>query len=753
MNEHHNISQQALCSPLFDLMADRIPGIVWATDTDLRVTASFGADLRAVGLHAGQSVGKMVAEFFASDEDASAILTAHSRALQGESVEFDQIWSDHIFQVRVESLTDKTNRVIGCIGFAHDVTAQKRTEKAVRDSEEEARRQLAETDTIYNSAPIGLCIFDTKMRYIRINERLAALNGVPSAQHIGRTTREVMPALADWTESMLQQVMNTGQPIMNVEFKGTTPAQPEELRTWTVNWVPLKEVNGLVTGVSVVVEEITNRKRAEEALKNAHDELERRVEERTAHLQQANRELELLRLFAQSADQAFGIADLQGFSKYVNPAMCRLLGEERAENVIGRPIWDFAMSQESLRDIFFPTLLKEGRWNKEGLFRMRDGNLVPVWNSSVVVRDDSGEPKYFATVLTDLTERKRADQALIESEAKYRQLVETTDTGYAILDEQGRVVDANMQYVRLTGHHALEEILGLSVVEWTAPHDFEHNADEIKKCVATGSARQLEIDYVCADSRIIPIEINASCIETPQGKRILALHRDISERRQAQAALQREQQTLRHLLQSSDHERQVIAYEIHDGLAQYLAGSIMQFQAYADLKDTKPQDAAKAYEAGMVLLHQSHSDARQLINGVRPPILDDQGIVAAISHLVNDHKHRVESKIVFHAEVSFNRLAPILENATYRIAQEALANACKHSNSKRIQVKLTQHADHLQVSVQDWGDGFDPSKVGKGHFGIAGIRERVRLLGGELELKSSPGAGTCVTAKLPLLVQ
>ena len=87
----------------------------------------------------------------------------------------------------------------------------------------------------------------------------------------------------------------------------------------------------------------------------------------------------------------------------------------------------------------------------------------------------------------------------------------------------------------------------------------------------------------------------------------------------------KEHRTLRHLLQSSDHERQLIAYEIHDGLAQQLAGAIMQFQTFNHLKDKKPKMAAKAYEAGMTMLRQGHVEARRLIAGVRPPILDEAG--------------------------------------------------------------------------------------------------------------------------------
>ena len=123
-----------------------------------------------------------------------------------------------------------------------------------------------------------------------------------------------------------------------------------------------------------------------------------------------------------------------------------------------------------------------------------------------------------------------------------------------------------------------------------------------------------------------------------QGKavRFVGSHGDITDRKRAEEALAKEHRNLKHLLQSSDHERQLIAYEIHDGLAQQLAGAIMQFQAFAHLKDKNPKDAAKAFDAGLTMLQQGHFEARRLIAGVRPPILDEAGIVEAISHLVHE---------------------------------------------------------------------------------------------------------------------
>jgi signal transduction histidine kinase len=209
--------------------------------------------------------------------------------------------------------------------------------------------------------------------------------------------------------------------------------------------------------------------------------------------------------------------------------------------------------------------------------------------------------------------------------------------------------------------------------------------------------------------------------------------------------------TLKHLLQSSDHERQSIAYDIHDGLAQYLAGAIMQFQLYDRTKDTKPKDAARAFAAGMALLKQSHIEARSLISGGRPFGLDEKGIVAAIAHLVEEQRTPKGPKIEYHSKVEFGRMSPDLENATYRIIQEGLANAYRHSKSKKVWVEIVQEGKQLRLEIRDRGIGFKPEAIHRGHFGLHGIRERARLLGGKCSIESEPGKGTRVVVQLPVV--
>ena len=146
--------------------------------------------------------------------------------------------------------------------IGRDITERKQAEEARRKSEEEARRQLAYIEAIYATAPVGLCFVDTDLRFRSINERLAEINGKSVEEHLGRTLREVVPEIADMVEPIYRQVIETGEPVLNVDL--STATQPDVVRHFIVELLPDQERRRPVLGVNVVVVEITQRKKIEE---------------------------------------------------------------------------------------------------------------------------------------------------------------------------------------------------------------------------------------------------------------------------------------------------------------------------------------------------------------------------------------------------------------------------------------------------------------------------------------------------------
>jgi PAS domain S-box-containing protein len=207
-----------------------------------------------------------------------------------------------------------------------DVTAENRqpmasdlAPKAIAfPAQKEFRQQLAEIEAIYTAAPIGLCFIDTDLRFIRINEQLAQINGLPVSAHIGKTVRDILPEMADKLEPVYRQAIASGEPILNLEVSGTNQAQPGVERNWLVSYYPHKDTNNQVLGINVMVQEVTARKQAEAALREAN----RRII--TAW---------------ESMTDAFTAVDKDWRIIYQNPAAERINGKPRAE-VLGKTKWE-----------------------------------------------------------------------------------------------------------------------------------------------------------------------------------------------------------------------------------------------------------------------------------------------------------------------------------------------------------------------------------------------------------------------------
>lgn len=245
------------------------PTLIYVKDLASRMLLANPALLEMVNLPASKVIGFTSLDFHEPREAAEQIL-ANDRLVfaSGCAHEFEEVLDTPSGQrcfLSVKSpYRDEQGNVIGLIGISTEITERKRSEALIQSHRTELQQQLAEIEAIYQSAPIGLAVLSTDLRFLRINQRLAEINGASVIDHIGRTTRDIVPDLSAAAEQVLQTILQTGKPLMNVEVHGETPAQPGVQRTWIEHFLPLKGDRDQVIGISVVCEEVTERKRAEQ---------------------------------------------------------------------------------------------------------------------------------------------------------------------------------------------------------------------------------------------------------------------------------------------------------------------------------------------------------------------------------------------------------------------------------------------------------------------------------------------------------
>jgi PAS domain S-box-containing protein len=401
------------------------------------------------------------------------------------------------------------------------------------------------------------------------------------------------------------------------------------------------------------------------------------------------------------------------------------------------------------------------------------------------IRDDCGQITAVMGVCRDVSDRKRVEQIQREShhELERQVNIQTADLRrfneqlqyhiavrrqaesqqaifQRLVEEAGQIflmagMDQRITYVNAFGCQLLgrtpSEIVGASLLDFYTGEDRERLEHEALPGVLADGRWTGELFLTTDAGKRVAAWQHVFLVRDTEAdtQRFATVIADITSLRATQEILQRERENLWQMLRSSDQERQMIAYEIHDGLTQQLAGALLQFQSYEYQKDLHPARALETFAAGLAALRQAHFEARRLISGVRPPILDEYGIDAALAVLANEKSLTAAARITYQSEVAFDRLPPLLENTIYRIAQEALANACKHSGSQEVRMTLIQEGGIVRLEVCDLGIGFDPETVVEHRFGLQGIRVRTRMLGGQLTIDSVQGRGTSVRVVLP----
>lgn len=233
-------------------------------------------------------------------------------------------------------------------------------------------------------------------------------------------------------------------------------------------------------------------------------------------------------------------------------------------------------------------------------------------------------------------------------------------------------------------------------------------------------------------------------------KTVLWVSREITQRKRAIQQQEKDEVFLRNLLRLQDRERKLISCEIHDGMLQHVIVAHLIAQVIAREVSPDNEKVAKSLATLQTTLTDGIREGREMIQDLRPLVVDQTGIVDALTSLIQEENQRGVFDITFHAEGHLEKLPQLLEGNIYRIVQEALNNIRRHSQANSANVSLIQSDSNVELRIQDNGIGFDDSSTDSEGFGLKSIRHRAELFGGLARIDSSPGEGTMIVVNLPM---
>jgi PAS domain S-box-containing protein len=659
--------------------------------------------------------------------------TAVARAAAGQADRFDiQIrlaegrlaWID----LSLEPLRDDSGRVIYLVASAMVIEERKRAEAELRESEERFRAIAANT-------PDHIVVQDRDLRYeLVVNPQL----GLTEAVMLGKTDVEILgPEDGAKLTAIKQGVLATGEPL---SLEVPLPNAKGETEYFDGSYIPRRDAEGRIDGLIGYFRNVTERKRAEEALR------------------ESNRQMNTL------------IGNLPGAAYRCrnDPAYMTEFVSEGIAALTGYPSADFLEQRRHMGDLIHPED-RERVWSEiqDALARDRpfevtyriigaSGAQRWVWERGLGIRDAKGTLVALEGFVTDVTDRTRAEDSLRESEARFRTVFHASSIPASIATQSsGVLIEVNDAYCGFFGY-AREELVGRTTTElglWVDPADRQAITDLLK---TTERAIAVETRRRRRSGEVRNVVLHIDRIRLRGERCTLTTLIDVTERREAEGALREANRRLHalsmRLLEVQEAERAAIARELHDEIGQSLTALKLTAQMLA--RKASGETAKKIGEC-VALAARTLDQTRSLTLDLRPPELDHLGLAASL----REHLGRVAATAgfggAFSADADYRALDRRLATAAFRVAQEALTNAARHAGARNVALELRTEDATLVLAVADDGRGFDLAQARERalrgeSMGVLGMEERVALAGGRLEIATRPGAGTRVEARFPL---
>ena len=687
-------------------------------DENLNCLSINQAGARLLGISQSELIGKNILNVVPDIKESGRYDKYMNVIRTGEPFYSDElIPSPRFGDKRLIVRAFKTGKGMGMI--VNDATSLRKAEELLRKSEHDYK-------VLFNSSIEGMFVIDAeKIKIVLANEagkEMGLRYGVKDVTKIDLISyippddrdRILKIIVEDLLEKDLRQVN---------EFRIVTP-EGEEIWLSTVG--TRIEYQGKPAGL-VSVRDITQRKQAEDALRQSED---------------------FFRSVIENALDGIVVLDMDGKIIYGSPSIERILGYKQ-EELIGVKGFVFTHPDEISNDVRMFNNMRQNPGASvvvESVIRHKDGSWRIV---EAVANPISGDRGIEGIVVNwrDITERKRLEELLKESEDRYRDIVENSLEGIYQVDTSGKFLFVNESFARTFGYKR-EELIGKHFSSMLDAETTSRVAKMVED-VFSGKNVRAEVPVQHKDGRGIPVSFSATPLKR-EGKIIglSGILKDVTERRRIEEELR---SLSNHLQQAREAERALIARQIHDELGQALTALKMDLAWMNNRLNAEQEPLLKKTRAMLELTDKAIQTVRTLSSELSPKVIEDLGLEAALDWLTEEFQNRtgIECKLALTSkDIALER-----ERATavFRIFQEALTNIARHANATKVKVSLQKTNGRLVLKVVDNGKGITREQVSNPRsFGLMGMRERARFCGGEVKIIGSQNKGTAVIVRIPL---